>query len=107
MSGQGNECNFQRARMMRPQSGLCSDCLRLLDGARTLAHEYLLETDTFGRSYQCLICDAHLICQHRGNAAYWMLTSAPLPEPESDPDRRTGTSKPPSAAHKPDRRTHR
>lgn len=91
--------------MMRVQSGLCSDCRRLLDGARTLAHEYLLETDTLGRSYQCLICDAHLICQRRGNATYWMLTPAPAPEP--DPEHRTGDSRPPSSAHKPDGRTHR
>ena len=94
---------------MRIQSGVCSDCRRLLDGARTLAHEYLLETDNFGRSYQCLICDAHLICQRRGNAAYWMLTPAPVTESESEAEGEhpPGNPKPPSAPYKPDRRTHR
>ena len=97
---------LQRGRVMRAQNGPCSDCCRLLNGARTLAHEYLLETDTLGRSYQCLICDAHLICQRRGNAANWMLTPAPAPELELDPEHRSGKSKPPSPAQ-PDRRAHR
>ncbi len=91
---------------MNVQSRVCSDCRRLLDGARTLAHEYLLETDTVGRSYQCLICDAHLICQRSAKATYWMATPAPLPELETDPVHRAGHSRPPSA-HKPDRRAHR
>ena len=55
-------------------SGLCSDCRRLRDGVRTLAHEYLLETDALGRTYTCLICDTHLVCQRKGNATYWMVT---------------------------------
>jgi hypothetical protein len=82
---------------MHVESGLCSDCRRLLDGARTLAHEYLVETDASGRSYQCLICDAHLICHRSGNATYWMITPAREPLP--------GNPKPP--APRTDHRSHR
>jgi len=59
---------------MYAMNEVCSDCRRLRDGVRTLAHEYLLETDARGQTYQCLICDTHLICQRKGNATYWMIT---------------------------------
>jgi hypothetical protein len=78
-------------------SGLCSDCRRLRDGVRTLAHEFLLETDSCGQTYQCLICDAHLICQRKGNSTYWTLTPGQEPQvpivnptpPSPQPDRRS------------------
>ena len=85
---------------MREESELCSDCRRLVDGARTLAHEYLLETDSGGRTYLCLICDAHLICHRSGNATYWMLTPAPEPVANSA-NSRSPAPQTDSRAHRP------
>lgn len=79
---------------MREQNILCSDCRHLVDSIRTLAHEYLLETDSSGRSYQCLICDAHLICQRSAGATYW--TEMPSPDPEA-----TIPMRPSAQAHRP------
>jgi hypothetical protein len=81
-------------------SALCSDCRRLRDGVRSLAHEYLLETDSLGQTYMCLICDTHLICQRKGNATFWMVT------PDLDAEvPQTGSSRP--RASRTDSRPHR